>query len=419
MALRAALGVPLTTSLLAMYTEANYIGLKARLTLRTIRHMVTHISRGRFSSLYRIYSQRHGLDHYRWRRYQEPYVFRAVSHLRNLGIAIPNIYRQQNLPPTVEQMGSRINIDVFRTGSIRLPGEDRVAFDEWMRKYRDGWALIGTDGSKSPNRTSMGVFISEGRRSESWELDAQCGVFGAEAAGVLRGLALCSQNPCPTIICTDSRSVLEALANVGYTSDAIIIDIAAAVSSFPQPIVMLWTPGHVGIAPNEDADKAAKGANLTGSWRGPLLPKDIHRSVWQDTRNLLRDRWAAVHRNRGREYLRPFHPWPYHHASSRQAETLLAKLRTGTAPLNDFLYSRGIVPSPNCLFCGEAETTEHFWLRCPEYTTSRMDLLKHLRLNLQTVRTLSPLYWPQADMSSRYHVYLLEQYIHRSGRFNN
>ncbi|XP_023237461.1 uncharacterized protein LOC111636441 [Centruroides sculpturatus] len=314
-------------------------------------------------------------------------------------------------------MGSRINIDVFRTGSIRLPGEDRVAFDEWVHRYRVGWSLIGTDGSKSPNRTSMGVFILEGRKSETWELDVQCGVFGAEAAGILRVMALCFQNPCPTILSTDSRSVFEALTNVGYTTEAIIIDIAAAVSSFPQPFEFLWTPGHVGIALNEDADKAAKGECLTGSWKRSLLPKDIHRLVWQDTRNSLRDHWASVHRNRGREYLRPFDPWPYHHASSRRAETLLAKLRTGTAPLNYFLYSRGIVPSPNCLFCGEAETVDHFWLRCPEYTTSRTDLLKHLRLNLQTVRTLTPLYWPQADMSSKYHIRLLEQYIHRSGRF--
>ncbi|XP_067136336.1 uncharacterized protein [Centruroides vittatus] len=186
------------------------------------------------------------------------------------------------------------------------------------------------------------------------------------------------------------------MANVSFSSPPIIIDLAAIVSAHTVPIVIGWTPGHTNIPINEAADKAARRDPFSGSiWR-PLTPRDLTRAMQDTIIGTLTDSWSAALRNKCRDHLRPFARWRYSYASSRHAETLLARLLTETAPLHAFLYSRHLHDSPGCPHCGAAETTLHYWLHCPKYTPARKDLGNTMTLNMSLVRTLTPVYWPPA-----------------------
>ncbi|SRR6266851_4388350 len=60
--------------------------------------------------------------------------------------------------------------------------------------------------------------------------------------------------------------------------------------------------------------------------------------------------------------------------------SLIFQLRTGHAPLNDYLHRFMKVDSPRCPACGtERETAEHFILRCPKYAHERWALTRNVQ----------------------------------------
>ena len=68
----------------------------------------------------------------------------------------------------------------------------------------------------------------------------------------------------------------------------------------------------------------------------------------------------------------------YYYAGDRFSQILHTRLRTECSSLNQHLFRRSLVPSPNCM-CGDIESNEHFLMICPRYTQIRGDLLNALR----------------------------------------
>jgi len=56
------------------------------------------------------------------------------------------------------------------------------------------------------------------------------------------------------------------------------------------------------------------------------------------------------------------------------------RMRLGLSPLQQHLYSLHVRPTPTCQLClEEDETPEHYLLRCPNHTASRVNLFHKLR----------------------------------------
>ena len=64
----------------------------------------------------------------------------------------------------------------------------------------------------------------------------------------------------------------------------------------------------------------------------------------------------------------------YYFEGERMLQILHTRLRTECSSLNEQLFRRNLVPSPNCL-CGEKEDNRHFLLNCPRYNIFRQDML--------------------------------------------
>ena len=68
----------------------------------------------------------------------------------------------------------------------------------------------------------------------------------------------------------------------------------------------------------------------------------------------------------------------YYDTGNRIAQILQTRLRTTCSSLNEHIYKRHLIPSPNCL-CGAQETNCHYLLNCPRYTAHRTEMLTSLR----------------------------------------
>ena len=86
-------------------------------------------------------------------------------------------------------------------------------------------------------------------------------------------------------------------------------------------------------------------------------------------------------------------PWNSTWCSTRQLEVTLTKLRCRIPSLNFYLHRPGFVPSPNCNYCNQAETIEHYFTECRRYENIRQRFLKppfqKLGLELSTSALLS------------------------------
>ena len=60
----------------------------------------------------------------------------------------------------------------------------------------------------------------------------------------------------------------------------------------------------------------------------------------------------------------------YYYIGSRMGQILHARLRMSCSSLNEHLFVRNLVDSPNCI-CGNIESTTHFLFNCNRYTDLR------------------------------------------------
>lgn len=68
----------------------------------------------------------------------------------------------------------------------------------------------------------------------------------------------------------------------------------------------------------------------------------------------------------------------YYYSGVRLDQILHTRLRTECSSLNQHLFKRNLVESPNCV-CGEVESNEHFLLACPRYNLTRESMLSTIR----------------------------------------
>lgn len=140
-------------------------------------------------------------------------------------------------------------------------------------------------------------------------------------------------------------------------------------------LTLRWVPGHEGVAGNERADREAKRAA-----RGLSSPED-------DLPACLRD------------------PLPI---SVSKHASLLIQLRSGHAPLQQYLHRIRRTPSSICPSCHAAkETVRHFLLDCPTYRRQREALTRSLGRSARSIKHLS-----KGGVLKH-----LFRYIHATGRF--
>ena len=232
-------------------------------------------------------------------------------------------------------------------------------------------------------------------------------VFEGECVGQLLGLKLLQSsgidlNGREISLGVDNQAAIARLNmrvsnSATYITDEIYKTVYKLTTKFPQAkFEVRWTPGHVGIAGNEEVDieakKAASGLCFNtncnfGILKRPLpISRSAHRQVLKDEVLLLyREEFqhsARICRSTRYDPTMPSNRYRKLIESLPRLHTsILTQLRTNHIPLRAYLHKIKVEDSPVCPHCEDApETVTHFLMFCPRYATQRRELRSTLRL---------------------------------------
>ena len=253
----------------------------------------------------------------------------------------------------------------------------KLLFKEVTSTYKkDRWSLIYTDGSKTNAHVGFAVVDENGYTLKRGLLPQHATVFEAEAVAIIEALKLCKNSATKQIICTDSRSVLDATLNQKNKNFSIII-IQQLLIQLKRKVKLLWLPSHIGIEGNETADKVAKTVYLHPTQT--FLPQSknfISREALDRISYSLHNQWCrynhlyqTINPNKTPIDLPPSTAW--------HKNKCFIRLRlTHTKLTHQYLLSKN--PQPRCPFCNNnsALTILHLLSECQALRNLRRKICK-------------------------------------------
>ena len=190
-----------------------------------------------------------------------------------------------------------------------------------------------------------------------------------------------SQNRYVIWILFDSRALLDRLRRpdpdrLDHPTAETLRRIYGLAAS--HQVLVIWVPGHAGLAQNEAADRAARA--------GTALPQPATLPTFRSATNFLRKGLCTQLRAAYRDSVpaENLHrrisdglPPPPDRNRTRAGDVALYQLRANRYPrLRATEHLWGRAPSPQCPHCGAPrEDTEHFMLHCPKWSEEREDHL--------------------------------------------
>lgn len=325
-----------------------------------------------------------------------------IEDFRNLiGAEMETIY-PHTFPPWSNFCFRLHNLDISKeVAKSVIPGQVEEALSK-------GSVVIFTDGSASPEGGGAAAVSTSSYKTISIDKRSIFSNHETELMGILLAAKLAkvqirkSQTINPEVtIFSDNQGVLRLMQDIPRATSGqhLIIKTMTLLRQLPtsSPINLCWTPGHVGIALNEEADQLAKQAAVDQQ-KITRLPASLG--------SLKKKVKESVHPN-----LYPFRPGSKAFSTNpkdiadalmnmeKGRAAVISQLRADHSPLNDHLYKRNLIDSPLCTTCGVRETTNHFLLYCSKYKKAQRVFRKQLRkenIKLNWNNTLKILDSPKA-----------------------
>lgn len=267
------------------------------------------------------------------------------------------------------------------------------------RIYTDGSSIEGQVGAAA-------VLYRNGKKrilQHKLGSDRKHTVYEAELVGMLLGNYLLRKEKHIQKVTisesVDNQAALTALKSTkprsGHVIQEQIMKESARILNKNKQMTLTytWCPGHEGIKGNEEADELAKAAARGHTNHPADLPTILRKTLpinaaaaRLDYRNALRSQidneWRTSERFNKYQNIDRRLNWKteglYLKNTSklpRRQISILTQLRTGHAPLNDFLFKIGKADSKICEKCKVSpETTKHYLIDCPGWKEQRKQL---------------------------------------------
>ncbi|KAI5735926.1 hypothetical protein M8J77_024290 [Diaphorina citri] len=229
-----------------------------------------------------------------------------------------------------------------------------------------------TDGSKTADVTSC-AFSVDGTIC-SKRLNPIISIFSAELIAILLCLEAIKDYPSyQFLVASDSRSVLSALSNIGFTNPLVskVYSCWELLSSNNKEVQFIWCPSHCGIRGNENVDEAAR--NPADPVQLKLCsPEDFKPLAASFVKKEWQDQWNLVPNTNKLKSIKPLIVnWNTSTQDNRTKEVVLTRMRIGHTRLtHSFLFTKSDPPTCSC---GEHLSVRHI-LSCHRHDQIRSSL---------------------------------------------
>jgi ribonuclease HI len=253
----------------------------------------------------------------------------------------------------------------------------------------NGSQLIYTDGSKTKDQVGYAAVINES--TYSYKINNMASIFTAELLAILRATdAIKREQGQSFVICSDSRSALEALHR-DRIDHPIVLQLRKNIIYLAQNgkhVSFCWCPAHVGIQGNESADSAARNAYVLDTKHKDLPYSDylpvIKGKIWEN----WQISWDGNITDKLRKVKFSVKPWTNACYKNRRVETAIARLRIGhTRITHEHLMSRK--QPRQCRRCQVVLSVEHILVVCPNFKKQRNDIFRSIPVPLTLNKILS------------------------------
>ena len=262
---------------------------------------------------------------------------------------------------------------------------------------------IYTDGAKGSDSKGAAVFIPTlPQLNRMIRLSWCTSIFSTEAMAILEAIQVVkSEDFQAATIFSDSKSVLLALKNTYHPND-IIMRIKGLCNELMDKGIILnfcWSPGHVGIEGNENADCLAKRATQEGREIAHPISINEFVSIIKDEQYKVRQENWRNSNSKLKTFKPNIGPLKTFSGLNRQDEVRIRRLRIGhTRATHEFLLKRE--DPPICRFCNTRATISHILYECYRGNRPRSPLLgttprkchltdtNHLEMILEYLRTI-------------------------------
>ena len=257
----------------------------------------------------------------------------------------------------------------------------KLAIDEIDKE--DAYMKIYTDGSTDGRQENggAGIFVEDRNGNVVEEMSEPAGSFcssyGGECVAMLHSLRWIAKEEeswgevTKVLICTDSRSLTEALDNRCWKDpDYWLKEIKKELLNIKSKITLLWIPSHVNIPGNDRADELADRGTKMNQEDIPITHSIIKARIKKRPWTTTHERAREIYHQRKCPRLDIEKEWP------REARTLYARLRSGHS--NELRSYRHFIKSeddPMCEEgCGVEETIKHVLCDCVATSEARQRL---------------------------------------------
>ena len=387
-ALRISLGAFKSSPVISLEAESGIPGLSYEITYETARHLQTLLRRDEAHPLLKMYEPYLQQDTLLWKTRRKPLLKRGLEAHTQLEIDLP----QRQATATVSPLPPWIDIEK----TIHTDFEDITNKSEQMHEIRPSFYnlvqekyhdhhKIYTDGSHHQQslRSAAAVYVETARppTMTNWKLKQHTEITQAELFAIKKACEVTLQQKLTkTVIFSDSKSALHLLSSTKpasyvetvFETQSLIHHILLSSNSFH----IQWIPSHSRIKGNDIADQGAKLGLVNVTTEDLPLALSTLKNI---TRKRVDASWAnstsQAIQTTGLGRIRSdvsTHPWT--RSPKRRLDTAILRLRIGHCGFNHHLHRLNLEPSPNCQWCGQEDTIDHFFFSCPRHHSIRTEL---------------------------------------------
>lgn len=371
--IRLATGAFRTSPVLSLYAEANEWSLERRRLFLSVQYSL----RIRSSPNNPVHSIIQNIQYERTFQNRpsitKPFALRikTLTEQHNFEAPGPFVELQQPLAPW---KNNNINCNLSLTKyNKKVVSADviRQEFLEMHASYENCHSLF-TDGTKTSDYVGC-AFVSESIQCVR-RINRDATVFTAELYGLIMAVEhILKHKFLKTVVFSDSLSALRALKSVGRKKNPLVTDLHRRVLKALErklAIEFCWVPSHMGIAGNEEADRAAATSADRSVDIFAIPAADYRAKLRRQIIKNWQEEWDTDTHNKLHVIKSTLTEWKSCRHRERFYEVVLCRLRIGHTHLTHGHLLRG-EEAPECDSCSEPLTILHILLVCPKYECER------------------------------------------------